>query len=409
MAARPELERAGARDASQVRGAARREEKEGSIGNVLRIVWTTPHGPGGAGGMDSLTQLVTGACASDPRRLVSIIPLTTKGRWGVAAGACVFACALARFALLARRGGVDVLHINVAAYGSAYRKMILARLARRLGVAYVVHIHTGRFGEFWNGAGGYVTAALEHFFTHSEAVIVLGQHFARMVTLKLPQLQAKVHVLANATAARRTTPRRAGREQPVQITNMGLLGRNKNTMQLIEALQKLNVRADWHATIAGNGAVDAARDYVKSVGLADRVSLPGWIDRVAVQELLSNTDIFVLPSLSEAMPMAILEALSHGIPVIATPVGAVPDVVRHEENGLLVPVGDLEALVQALRRLIEDGELRRSLGARGLRDHSERYTLQAYMKRITEIWRSAADGRCRGGAHPSRLRAVEHA
>jgi glycosyltransferase involved in cell wall biosynthesis len=357
----------------------------------LRIVWTTPHGPAGAGGMDRLTQLVIEAHHADPLRCVGITPLTTKGKWGIVVGAFVFALALVRFVLIACRGGVDVLHINVAAYGSAYRKMILALFARRLGVPYVVHVHTGRFATFWKASP--VAAAIDRFFARSAAIIVLGRPFAEMVMLRLPQLKAKLHVLANATPSPPAKLRDVSRGAGIHITSLGLLGPNKNTSQLIEALHRLAGRTDWLATIAGDGQVEAARNDVRRLGLADRVFIPGWIDQAAVQELLSRTDIVVLPSLSEGMPMAILEALSHGIPVVATPVGAIPDVISHEGNGLLVPVGDLDALVAALRRLIEDGDLRRSLGAQARRDHAERHTLQAYLERITQIWRCATEQR----------------
>ena len=365
------------------------EEQRQNVLAPLRIVWTTPNGPGGSGGIDTLTRLVTSAVAGERPRRATISCLTTKGRWGITVGACVFAHALTRFTLLAWRGDVDLLHINVAAYGSAYRKIILARLARWLGVPYIIHIHTGRFGEFWDSAGGYVSAALTSFFAHSSTVIVLGQPFARMLTRKLSQLEGKVQILANTTAQRRATPPQVARKAHVQITTIGFMGPNKNTILLIEALKVLDGRTDWYATIAGNGDVAGARACVQRLGLANRVGLPGRIDHAAVQELLARTDIFVLPSRSEGMPMSILEAHSYGIPVVATPVGAIVDVVRHEQNGLLVPVNDLQALVRALRRLLEDGELRRALGAQAARDHSARYTLQAYIERISHIWRAA--------------------
>ena len=356
----------------------------------LRVVWTTPHGPTGTGGMDRLTDLITSATHANRRLGVELTPLTTKGRWGICIGAFVFAYALVRFACLALAHRVDVLHINVAAYGSAYRKMILARLARWLAVPYIVHIHAGKFGPFWDQASPRIAAAVGHFLQNSAGIIVLGREFADLVTTRVPAVRAKVHLLYNATPSRRSRPCAPTLGRPLQLTSLGLLGARKNTTQLIEALGRLSSRADWHATIAGDGEVEKARAQVKALGLADRVAIPGWLDQAAIQKLLENTDIFVLPSLSEGLPMAVLEALSYGIAVVATPVNAIPDVIGHERNGLLVPVRDLDALVAALLRLMDDAELRCALGAQGLREHTERYTLEAYMQRIKGVWQAAA-------------------
>jgi glycosyltransferase involved in cell wall biosynthesis len=84
--------------------------------------------------------------------------------------------------------------------------------------------------------------------------------------------------------------------------------------------------------------------------------------------------------------MVILEAFAHGIAVVATPVGAVPEVIEDGRNGLLIPVGDVDALAHALRRLIEDPLMRARLGEAARRDHAERYEIGGYIKRLTQVW-----------------------
>ena len=87
--------------------------------------------------------------------------------------------------------------------------------------------------------------------------------------------------------------------------------------------------------------------------------------------MLSHTDVFVLPSTAENLPMAIIEAFAFGIAVVATPVGAIPELIDHERNGLIVPVGDVKALADALRALIVDFELRGRLGNAAHREPPE--------------------------------------
>ena len=86
---------------------------------------------------------------------------------------------------------------------------------------------------------------------------------------------------------------------------MGQLGQRKGTPQLIEALSKLSGTPGWVTTIAGDGNVDEARAQVVELGLSDRVSIPGWLEPDETAELLLRTDVVVLPSFAENMPMVI--------------------------------------------------------------------------------------------------------
>ena len=93
---------------------------------------------------------------------------------------------------------------------------------------------------------------------------------------------------------------------------------------------------------------------------------PDWVRflgfRSDISALLIASDFLVLPSLRKAGPIAVLEAMAHRRPVIATPVGGVPEIIEHNQQGLLVPVGDVNALADAMARLVNDAPLRRALG-----------------------------------------------
>ena len=356
----------------------------------ISVIWTSPYGPTGKGGMDRITHLVANQVEERAAGSIEFVCLTTKGNFGKALGAFVFAFALARFALLAAMGRADVLHLNVAAYGSSYRKMIFGRVARLLRVPYIVHIHSGRFPQFWKGAPPAISSAVDSFLDHSAAIIVLGREFEALVLERVPTAKGRVTLLYNATPSRRGSVHQPAPNGKLRLSTLGLLGHNKNTTQLIEALGCLAHRSDWIATIAGHGEVERARAQVNELGLNDRISVPGWLDQPAVQRLLEASDIFLLPSLSEGVPMAILEAFSYGVPVIASSVNAIPEIVNDGRNGLLVPVSDLEALVRAITRLLDDTDLRLALGQQALRDHAANYELDAYFDRLQLLWRQVA-------------------
>ncbi len=353
---------------------------------TLRVFMTVL---GRKGGMDRIADLITERIEAQPDLGIQLTRLTTRGSGGILTGAFIFASALVQFCIAAFRGQVDVLHLNVAAHGSAYRKLLLARIARRLNIPYVVHLHGSRFREFWSSLSPRARRPVDRLFQESSKIIVLGRFWAQFVTEMLPSVEGQIAILPNATMPISQKPSRP-EGTPVRISCIGELGARKGTPQLIDALGLLAKRDGWKATIAGNGDVDGSRARARSLGLADLVEIPGWIDAAGVKALLDQTDILVLPSFAEGLPMAILEGFAHGIAVVATPVGAIPEVIDHERNGLIVPVGDVDALADAMRRLIERPELRFRLGEAARRDHADRYDINIFVTRLAAIWYEAA-------------------
>lgn len=345
---------------------------------------------GRQGGMDSIAGLIVEQIEASPGAGVCVTRFNTRGSRNIFFGSFVFASAVARLWLAARRGEVDVLHLNMAAGGSAYRKLLLARIAQRFSVPYVVHLHGGRFAKFWQSVGPYAKRAVDRMFLQSAAIIVLGRFWAELIAGRLPSVRDRITILPNATASAASAGRARTVGAPVHICCLGKLSIDKGTPQLLEALALIGDESGWRATIAGNGDIAGSRATAERLGIAARLDTPGWLDAAAVNTLLDRADILVLPSLVENLPMAILEAFAHGLAVVATPVGAVPEVVDHGRNGLIVPVGDVPALARALRELIRDSELRRSLGAAGRRDHADRYDIRAYVPRLIAIWQGAA-------------------
>jgi glycosyltransferase involved in cell wall biosynthesis len=154
-----------------------------------------------------------------------------------------------------------------------------------------------------------------------------------------------------------------------QIVSVGRLRPPKDFGTLAEAVRLLEP-GTFRAVVVGDGP--------------DRALLPADAplellgERDDVPELLAASDVFVLFSRSEGLPMSILEAMAAGLPVVASNVGGVPELVADGETGLLVPPGDPQALAAALRRLVENEDLRRRLGARGRERAKELFDLPRF-------------------------------
>jgi glycosyltransferase involved in cell wall biosynthesis len=160
------------------------------------------------------------------------------------------------------------------------------------------------------------------------------------------------------------------REPPNEFP-VGFIGRLdpvKRIPDLIDAMTRLGKRASLH--IFGDGP---EREKIERLGKkADRVVMHGAIPDP--REALSRMALLVLPSEAEGFGLVLIEAMAAGVPVVATRAPGIVDVVRHEENGLLVPVGDPKELAKAIERIIEDRALRVRLIENGLRTVREKYT-----------------------------------
>jgi glycosyltransferase involved in cell wall biosynthesis len=358
----------------------------------LRVFIATPNGLGGRGGIDRMNDMLIDVISASPELNVMVERLVTRGNGSIVFAPIALGLALFRLWRAARRRQVDALHICLSLKGSAYRKIIVASFARFCGVPYVVHLHGGGFEYFWLTAGTRLRRAVDRMFVESEKIVVLGRYWVDVLAGWLPETRDKIEVFPNATY-NATVENEPAPDRRVRLTFLGELGRRKGTPQLMEALGRLADRGDWTAALAGNGDVEEARASARRLGIAERVDIPGWLDAEATAQVLRRSDIVALPTFIENLPMLILEAFACGVPVITTPVAAITEVVDHERNGLLVPVGDIEALVSALRRLIEDQDLRLRLGRAARADHARAYDIRGYAARLVGLWRDVAADR----------------
>ncbi|KRR16785.1 hypothetical protein CQ14_14445 [Bradyrhizobium lablabi] len=351
----------------------------------LQVVIFTPLGAGGQGGVDRMMDELRGALRIECFANTKANFITTRGPGSILLSPVFLAVAIVRLVLLRLLGRVDVVHINLSAHGSTYRKLILARISRICRLPYTLHLHSGQFEEFWDSRKGILKNEIDLMFRKSHRIVVLGNHWQRMVSDRVPDCSGKIVIVPNAT--RKATSKNPGIiSEAANVLFLGRLGPEKGVPQLVSALASLSAKPGWRATLAGDGAVKDTRAAVERAGLGDRISVPGWVDSAKVEALLHDANILVLPSLSENLPMSVIEALAHGAAVICTPVGALPDIIEHEKTGLFVEPGDAEGLASALGRLIEDPGLRRRLGEAGRSLHRSRLDIEVCAERLVAIW-----------------------
>lgn len=160
----------------------------------------------------------------------------------------------------------------------------------------------------------------------------------------------------------------------------------KGHKHLIEALAMLKgVREDWECWLLGDGPLESQlKEQVRSLGLEAHVQF--WGPRQDVPELLSQADVFVLPSLQDNLPFSIMEAQIAGKAAVVSDAGGIPEMVKHGKTGLVSPAGQSEPLFQNLRRMLESDRLRTRLGEQAKRWALEHWSIETMMKKTLKVY-----------------------
>jgi glycosyltransferase involved in cell wall biosynthesis len=356
----------------------------------LNVVVATPLGEGGNGGIDRMMDFVRHEAAQSGEAHVNISFWVTRGNGSIMLAPLFLMAFLIRFLVVRIAGQIDLLHVNLASYGSTYRKLVICAFAQRLGVPYMLHLHGADYPAFWQEASAALRRRIVNMYVGAAGVIVLGEVWREFVFDIAPH--ARTVILRNATPTFDDVHADAHADRLPLILFLGRLGARKGTPELIDAAARIAALPDWQMVVAGDGPVDETRADVAHRGLTGRVAVPGWVGPGETAALLSRATVMVLPSHAENLPMSVIEGLAAGLAVVTTPVGAVPEIIEHEVNGLLVPPGDPAALAEALERVIVDRELRERLATAGQTFHAEELSIASYWRKLNAIWRDAAAG-----------------
>jgi glycosyltransferase involved in cell wall biosynthesis len=288
---------------------------------------------------------------------------------------------------LLRGHRIDVVHSHAffaAVYGGA-----AAWLLRK---PHVITMHGSRY---------YLRrrrrrAALRWSARRSRAFVGVSSAMAAELAAALALPPAAVNVVYNGVPHQPGDRGRVRRElglgpDELLVVAVGSLFPVKGHAVLMRALARLRDVADvppWRAAIAGTGGEEAAlRTLIGEHCLGDRVSLLGF--RSDVPDVLAAADVYVMPSLYEGAPLALMEAMFAGKAIAASAVGGIPELVSHDREALLTPPGDSAELATSLRSLLCDPERRGRLACAAQRRAASRFTLERMTDEYERLYTDA--------------------
>ncbi len=292
-------------------------------------------------------------------------------------------CYLGEAILLAywlTRGGVDRIHCHFGNNGAA-TGMLAAMLAK---VPFSMTCHGS---ELLDPA----RHRLADKVARASFVACVSRYGRAQLMLTCPPEQwDRLHIVRCGVAA--THGRTAGPHNAVpQILCVGRLSREKGHLILLDALARLRDRGCVaRLTLIGDGPMRAMiEDRIRTLKLGDLVTLTGSLAPEAVAVYYRQTDVLALASFSEGVPVVLMEAMAHGLPVVASRVGGIPELVEHDVSGLLVAPGDADELADALKRVITEPDLAIRLGQAGVRAVEREFLLGPAVERLIALFRQS--------------------
>jgi glycosyltransferase involved in cell wall biosynthesis len=292
----------------------------------------------------------------------------------------------------------DIVHIHTSYSASFVRKSAIAALARAFGVKIIIHVHGSQFDLFYENSNAIVKGIIRMRLESADIVIALSDDWLRRLKRMAPA--ALIRVLPNPVVATEFAPALSGKSDVLatggDILFLGAFGKRKGVFDLLEAaVRVVEKRPDVVFELGGDQSVDQVRELVQKKNLQETVRVLGWVKGADKVAAFRRAHVYVLPSYHEGLPVSILEAFASGLPVVTTPVGGIPEIVKDGVNGFLVEPGDVNALASAILRLLSDHDLRRTMSATNLdlvrTRHDARVVVRKLVDWYDEIYSGAVE------------------
>jgi glycosyltransferase involved in cell wall biosynthesis len=287
------------------------------------------------------------------------------------------------FKLLITDEEIKILHIHCASRGSFMRKSLVVLLGNALGKKTIMHVHGGLFHRFYQSSA-FMTFYVRYILRSCDRVICLTTEWRRTFSQELNL--SNLSVLLNPV---KTYPFKTFQfsSNTVSLLFLGTITENKGIFELVDYLQNnpYYLANKIKLTICGEGDAEKLFSLINKEHMVRNIFFEGWVNGTKKEALLHETDIFILPSHYEGLPMAILEAMSAGKPIISTSVGGIPSVVKHNHNGWLIEPQKINQLDPILDQIFTEPDLVSTYGLNAFVD-AKQFHVQAIVSNLNTIY-----------------------
>lgn len=286
-----------------------------------------------------------------------------------------------KFPFYLKRHQINLVHIHVAQDGSFYRKSVLLIIAKLMKIQTILHVHASQFDEFYKKQYILQKKYSKWIFESADCVVVLSETWKQFYE---SIAQAQFIVIENGVNVPEVNQYQS---QSKSIVSFGRLGRRKGTFDILKVAKRIEaVYPEYQFVLYGDGEVQKVKQEIENNDLKN-VQIGGWVSGAEKEKILRECRLHLLPSYQEGMPMAILETMAQGIPNISSTVGGIPKVIESGENGFLIEAGDVDALEEAIRTLLEDELLNSTISSASYQTIKKRFSIENYHEKWCELYK----------------------
>ena len=278
----------------------------------------------------------------------------------------------------------DIIHIHLSEPASAFRKLFFFIPAQFLRKKIIVHFHSFSTETTINSK---FRILYKFLFKHSDTIIVLSDKWKQDLLKYIDLPTSKIYIIFNPADSTLV-------KNPYSLNNKtilyaGTLNTRKGYEDLLKSFKLLREHnSNYSLSFAGNGEIDRAKQIANNLGILDKITFHGWLTGEDKKHLFSTASIFCLPSYAEGFPMAVIDALSYGIPVITTPVGGLPDLLENNHNILFFTPGNIEELYRSLKNVVDDDSLKLRLSTNGFKIANDTFNITSITHKIDTLYQN---------------------
>lgn len=250
---------------------------------------------------------------------------------------------------------VKIVHIQGAAFASFERNVFFVKVGKLFGKKVVMHMHCADFESYYNPSKH--KQRIVDTINACDLYLVLSDSWKQY----FESIGVKSYIIKvlNNTITPPVTKRVKRSTDILNLLYLGVIGQRKGIYDILNALKDNKEMFEGKVVlrIGGNQEEEKLQACINEYGLQGMVKFEGFVSGEKKIECLNWADVYILPSFNEGLPIGILEAMSYRHPIISTPVGGIPEVVKDGVNGIMVKPGNVQEIAKAISAFIGDKKL----------------------------------------------------
>lgn len=254
----------------------------------------------------------------------------------------------------------SLIHIHTSSYLSFYRKSFFILVAKLTGKKIILHIHPTHFYKFILNSRSFRKFWIYNVLKLCDSFIVLTTDMQTKMEKIFPT--KTIHILPNPVSVSDFNNSQINMRRDNVLLYLGTFFREKGVYDLISAASLiLEEIPNMEIILCGDKGKSKLKKEIKKIGLDGKIQVKKWVGGLQKKQLLNESTAIILPSYTEGIPNVILEAMSSGVPIIATPVGGVPSILEDEKNCLFFKPGDILDLKIKVIRMFRNTALQNEI------------------------------------------------